>query len=421
MIDARRTLSTVLLLLAASASAQEDDCAAKRAALQSAQAQLRDCLSSGKSCDAQFEAKRVAETAIAGCPEPTPAPAATPAMSATEPTPAAGARIALVVEAANAAAVEAAAREALAGAEVLDASSVRAARAFLGGAQGSDESLAKLRQSLNVTRLIAIDVKADGATRFVGVRAIDESSTAREFAETTDAEVPTTVKRLVSGLPAPRGTAAVAVAPVAAPTPAAVATPAAARPTSSRDDEEDELRYAKKGTFTLSMESSLSSRQATFDPGIGDFSFDERIVQSNPTIGYFLADGVFVSVGVFTDLYGYSDDTDATELDRENGVSAGAGYFAKLGSVFVGPQLLSRYRLRGHREEDSTGEVFNYEQSTLETIASLGLRLPIGTKRGAVLNVNLYFRQLSALYTYDLDGDLRATDVGVNQGISIFF
>lgn len=160
----------VLFAILAAPVAHAEDCAAKRAELAAAKEALRDCRKSGKSCDAVLERRDAAEAAAAPCPpappESAPAPARTPSATEAAPAPARTGKLALLVEAPKPDPLDAAAREALAGATVLDAGSVRAARSFLGLTGDLDDAGAeKLRASVGADRLIIVQIKADGVKR----------------------------------------------------------------------------------------------------------------------------------------------------------------------------------------------------------------------------------------------------------------
>lgn len=338
---------------------------------------------------------------------------------------AAAGKVAVIVDGPDAAALEAAARDALAGADVLDPGAVRAARAFLGAGAASDEGLASLRSSLNVDRLLVIDVKSEGAKRFLGVRAIDAGGTSRRFGESTDADLEETVKRLVADLPAPAAAPAppvptpVAAAPVATPPPSWTPAPTPAPGRHSAGDEEQ--RYGKKGTKTLSIGAEMLSRETSIDAGIVEIDFSERFFELSPTIGYFLADSVFVAAGMQSEAYDSEDDFDNTEYQSAFALSLTAAYLADFESFFLGPQLTLQQRSFSSGENNPDEPLFEYGLSTMQILGGITARIPVGTRRGATFNVLLYFRQDTGSYTQDADGDVRATQIGIAQGLSVFF
>ena len=127
-----------------------------------------------------------------------------------KPAPTGGARVAIVVEGAGSGAdeIEAAARDALSGADIVDAGAVRSARAFVGmGGELDDAKAERLRHELSVNRLLVVQVREEGTKRFLVVRAVEATGVVRKYAESRPGEMAGSVRDLVAQLPASSGAA----------------------------------------------------------------------------------------------------------------------------------------------------------------------------------------------------------------------
>lgn len=238
----RAAPSILLLGVTLAVAAQASPCDDARLALDAATASLGECLDVALGdCEAEQAARDQARAILDGCADPgattasppdpavTASPLADPTPSPAPmptPAPAIPGTIAVVVDGASAEEQEivgAATRLGLAGATLVDSGVVRAARAFL-GSELDDATAAKLRQDLTADRLLVLQLKAAGASRFVSLRVFDTSGTAQRFAEATAATLPDVVRTLVAELPPP-------AAPVPEPTPIAFAPTPTATPT----------------------------------------------------------------------------------------------------------------------------------------------------------------------------------------------
>ena len=176
-------------------------------------------------------------------------------------------RVAILVEGAGDAErrIEAAARDAVSDADVIDAGSVRAARAFL-AIQGDldDNKAERLRQEIGADRLVVLHIRAEGRRRYVVARALDANGpSGRKYGESDADGIEGAVHQLVLDLPSPgREGSDVSMAP-RAPRPASAAAGSALGPYVSvdvflgqkqmkRDDwkpVEDQLEFGIAGTF----------------------------------------------------------------------------------------------------------------------------------------------------------------------------
>lgn len=245
----------------------DDPCETENAELASAEKALDDCLAAGESgCDAEQARNENAARAAGRCEdeavpaavlpsresaadedpvpdgsEETVDPAEDPDREAlaeqedeAEPEPEPSRiRIGVLIEGVTGAerdAAEAAARETLAGATLVDAGAIRSARAFLGTDTLDDAAAAKLRSELGADRLLVVEVKAEAAARYLALRIIDEEDAVRRFAEATDATLAEEVKRLIADLPPPASAAAAPPEPAVKPAPVASNPVPAGRP-----------------------------------------------------------------------------------------------------------------------------------------------------------------------------------------------
>lgn len=230
-----RALALLFLLAPLGAAAQEDRCEGAKAALETATKSLQECLDVALGdCDPEQTERDHAMRAVDACSDPGagamagPDATAIPTASPT-PAPAIEGQIAVVVDGVTGTEQDlafAAARLGLAGATLVDAGVVRAARAFLGSAL-DEASATRLREDIAADRLIILQVKPEGDTRFLAVRVFDPAGMSQRFAAATTATFPDEVRRLLAELPAPLPPApAPTPPPVPTPAPVAVATPA---------------------------------------------------------------------------------------------------------------------------------------------------------------------------------------------------
>lgn len=424
-------------ILAAPVAHAEDDCAAKRAELAAAKEALRDCRRSGKSCDDVLARRDAAEAAAASCPPAPPesAPARAPSATEAAPAPARTGKLALLVEAPKADPLDAAAREALAGATVLDAGSVRAARSFLGLTGDLDDAGAeKLRASVGADRLIIVQVKADGVKRFVAVKTVDQGVSgiaARRFSETSEAEVPAAVKQLVGALPAiaaPPSTAPVAVAaPTAAPTAAPAPTPtpkpwAPMQAPQYRHAESDEKEYGKKGVRVFSGDMAFANQTTVNKPDGGeDFTTRSTELSLRPGIATFAADGLLLGVTPILTTSSSTDDDDERETDTSVGVLFQGAYLARSSgdsAFFFGPQFGFGYLSRKYKISQG-GASADFTQTGPIFSAALAVRAPVG--KGGVIGFSVYAEHFPTTLAGDLDGTYTFTTFGVSNSLAVWF
>lgn len=221
------------------ASAQET-CPEQRATLAEAVTALKGCIDNGLGeCDIEQASLEAAKDALERCEggeSATPRAPATTGVTAEPdataiPTPAptepAG-KIGLLFDGISGTAHEealAGARLGLAGADLVDGGAIRAARAFLPAATLDDAALAKLRSDIGAERLLAFQVKVEGATRFLSLRIVDPGAVAQRFGEATEKTLGDEVRRMVSELPPVARVEVATPVPTATPHPVVIMTP----------------------------------------------------------------------------------------------------------------------------------------------------------------------------------------------------
>lgn len=408
----------------------QDDCAVKWAELKIASNALRDCRKSGMSCDDAVARRDAAEAATAGCPEEVAAPASAQGAPGAPAATHTG-KIAVYVQAAKPETLDAAAREGLGDAVVLETGAVRSARAFLGLPEELDDAGAeKLRVAVSADRLIVVQVKTDGSKRFVAVKAVDEGGAVTpRFGETTDAELPAVVEKLVAALPAVAAAAApvpavsTAVAPVAvataAPTPKPWATPLQAPQYRARSDrEDDETAYAKMGTRVFSGDIDFAHVTGVSEPEGGGDTFTTRTseVSLRPQFGYFVSDGLLL--GVAPILTTTSSNDDERETDTTTGAVFVGAFLSDTGSFYIGPQLTLGYASRTYKISQG-GFSADFTQTGPILGAGLAVRAPVG--RGGVIGFAVYAEHRPTSITGDLEGGYTFTTIGVSNSIGVFF
>ena len=180
--------------------------------------------------------------------------------------------------------------------------------------------------------------------------------------------------------------------------------------------------YGSPGQIEAGGFFGIASQTITTEPEGGEEATDTvTVIQMDPTVGYYVADGLEV-LGTLT-LTNASikfDGADDPVTLNVIGLGAGAGYFVDLGAARIGPQVVVRY-LTG--TFDFGGDLKQTDQF-IGAQAGAFAKLPIGG--GGVLAAGLVFDYDMMTRKFELgsaeaEAEGTETQFGARVGYFVFF